>query len=93
MTERFFTEYFLQLYETRGHKNVTGLNKNARTLEQIVRDHFIIGEYSECIDLFIQYEQLGVGEISCLMNFGSPDLDKVEKSLRLMAKHILPYFK
>jgi len=91
--ERFFTEHFLKLHETWGHSNVTGLDENTRTPEQIVWDHFIIGEYSECIDLFVQYEQLGIGEISCLMNFGSPDLDKVEKSLRLMAKHILPYFK
>jgi len=81
--ERYFMDIFLGLYLKWGHQNITGMDEGSRTYEQIMRNHFIIGEYSQCIDTIIRYEQLGIGEICCLMNFGSPDLEKVEKSLRL----------
>ena len=75
-----------------GHENITDLDEGSKTYKEIIMNDFIIGEYSECIDTIVQYEQLGISEICCLTNFGSPDLEKVEKSLRLTAKNIMPYF-
>lgn len=90
--ERYFMDIFLKLYQKWGHENIPDLDEGSKTYQEIMRNHFIIGEYSQCIDTIVQYEQLGINEICCLMNFGSPNLEKVEKSLRLTAKHIMPYF-
>ncbi len=88
----FFANKFLGLYDRWGHSNVTELNQNIRSPEQVTRDHFIIGEPSECIDLIQRYKEIGIGEIACLMNFGGPPRELVDKSMRLLAKHIMPHF-
>ena len=54
--------------------------------------NFVIGEPAECIDTINEYIELGIGEIACLMNFGGPDLDKVERSMKLMSEKVMPEF-
>jgi alkanesulfonate monooxygenase SsuD/methylene tetrahydromethanopterin reductase-like flavin-dependent oxidoreductase (luciferase family) len=88
----FFGERFLRLYVAWGHQNVTGLDSASRSLAQVSREHFIIGEVAECVELIAQDAALGIGEIACLMNFGGPDLAAVERSMRLFAERVMPCF-
>ncbi len=88
----FFGQKFLALYDAWGHQNVVGLAGGARGLAQVDAEHFIIGEASACIDTIARYRELGVREIACLMNFGGPDPDAVERSMRLLAERVMPHF-
>jgi len=86
----FFRQRFLALYDSWGHQNVTGLEGDARMTATLGADHFVIGEPAECVELIERYRALGIAEIACLMNFGSPDLDLVERSMRLFAEQVMP---
>jgi alkanesulfonate monooxygenase SsuD/methylene tetrahydromethanopterin reductase-like flavin-dependent oxidoreductase (luciferase family) len=88
----FFRRCFLGLYDTWGHENVTGLEGDSRSPAALGADHFIIGEPAECVELIERYRALGIAEIACLMNFGGPDLDQVERSMRLFAQRVRPHF-
>ena len=90
--ERLFGERFLSAYGQWGHESVTGLSADARGFERLSRDRFIIGEPSECVERIEQYTELGIEHIACLMNFGSPDLDLVDRSMRLFGETIIPRF-
>ncbi len=86
----FFSRRFLRLYDAWGHQNVTALGDTARSPGEVDAEHFIIGEPAECIDRIARYAELGVREIACLMNFGGPELDIVERSMRLFAERVMP---
>lgn len=88
----FFRQRFLGLYDTWGHENVAGLEGDSRSLATLGADHFIIGEPAECIELIERYRSLGIEEIACLMNFGGPEPDWVESSMRLFAERVMPRF-
>jgi len=90
--KQFFGEALLRLYERWGHSNITELDSEDRLLDQLNDDHFIIGEPAECIEIINKYIELGIGEIACLMNFGSPDLGKVERSMKLFSEKVMPEF-
>ena len=45
---------------------------------------------AECIERVHEYAELGVDEIACLMNFGNPDLEAVERSMGLFAERVAP---
>jgi alkanesulfonate monooxygenase SsuD/methylene tetrahydromethanopterin reductase-like flavin-dependent oxidoreductase (luciferase family) len=87
----FFGKRFLRLYDAWGHQNVTELGAAARLPSQIDVDHFIIGEPAECVDRIARYAALGIGEIACLMNFGRPEAEMVERSMRLFADRVMPH--
>jgi alkanesulfonate monooxygenase SsuD/methylene tetrahydromethanopterin reductase-like flavin-dependent oxidoreductase (luciferase family) len=74
-----------------GHQNVTELGENARSPAQVDADHFIIGDAAECIDKIAGYAALGLKEVACLMNFGTPDAAAVERSMRLFAERVMPH--
>ena len=38
------------------------------------------------------YAEIGIGHIACLMNFASPDLALVERSMRLFGEQVIPHF-
>ena len=86
----FFSSRFLGLYDAWGHQNVTELGETARSLAEVDADHFIIGDAAACIDRIAQYAALGIKEIACLMNFGAPEREPVEHSMRLFAERVLP---
>jgi hypothetical protein len=39
---------------------------------------------------FAPTEALGIGHIACLMNFGGPDLELVDRSMRLLGEQVMP---
>jgi alkanesulfonate monooxygenase SsuD/methylene tetrahydromethanopterin reductase-like flavin-dependent oxidoreductase (luciferase family) len=90
--ESFFGRALLGLYESWGHENVTRLDDSERALRTLCDDHFIIGEPGECLERIGQYEAMGIGHIACLMNFGGPDLDVVERSMRLLGERVMCEF-
>ena len=88
--ERFFAKALLALYDSWGHESVIRLGRSERELRELCHEHFIIGEPVECIEQIRRYESIGIGHIACLMNFGGPDLDIVERSMRLLGEQIIP---
>ena len=44
----------------------------------------------ECVDRIREYAAMGVTHLACLMNFGAPDLDAVDRSMRLFAERVVP---
>src|SRR5262249_20750601 len=89
---RSFAERFLAFYDRWGHEDIVRLGSTERAYEETARQHFIIGEVSECVEQIRQYEELGVGHLACLMNFGKPPLDLVDVSLRRFGEEVLPRF-
>lgn len=89
--ERFFAAALLRLYDSWGHANVTALSAEDREPDKVSHQHFVIGEPSECIDRLSAYAELGVDHIACLMNFGGPELEWVDRSMRLFGERVLPF--
>ncbi|MGF1472875.1 MAG: LLM class flavin-dependent oxidoreductase [Rubrobacteraceae bacterium] len=90
---RYFAKRFLSTYDRWGHDDVRNLDSEERAFEQTARQHFIIGEASECEEQILRYEELGAGHLACLMNFGGPALDLVDSSLRRFGEEVLPRFR
>jgi alkanesulfonate monooxygenase SsuD/methylene tetrahydromethanopterin reductase-like flavin-dependent oxidoreductase (luciferase family) len=86
----FFTKGLFASYDSWRHQNITGLNPEARALEQTDAEHLIVGEASFCIDAIERYRALGIKEIACLMNFGGPEPEAVERSMRLFGEKVMP---
>lgn len=89
--ERWFSEHFLHFYDRWGHPSVTKLGDAERVHQETSRQHFILGEPSECIERLHEYAEMGATEIACLMNFGKPELPIVERSMRLFAERVAPF--
>jgi len=87
-----YGKIFLNLYMKWGHTNVKKFDIESKEMEQLSRDHLLIGEPEECIELIEKYREAGIGEIACLMNFGNPDLAVVDKSMKLFAEKVMPRF-
>jgi len=88
----FFSRALLSLYDAWHHANITVLSESEREPERVAHDHFVIGEAPECIERIEAYAELGIGHIACLMNFGDPAPDLVERSIRIFGERILPRF-
>jgi probable F420-dependent oxidoreductase len=90
----YFAERFLSAYDRWGHDDIRRLGSEERAYEETARQHFIIGEASECVEQITQYEELGVEHLACLMNFGAPapSLNLVDSSLRRFGEEVLTRF-
>lgn len=89
---KFFGDIFLAAYSHWGHDNVTAADTADPDYDDMNRELFIIGEPSECIERIQAYEELGIGHIACLMNFGGAERDMADESLRLFGEKVLPTF-
>ena len=83
---------YLKLYDNWGHQDVTNLTDHQRLFVRTAETHFILGEPQECVDKIKAYSEIGIGHIACLMNFGNPPLDVVDRSMRLFADKVMPAF-
>lgn len=86
----FFSRALLSLYEAWGHANVAELSPKQREPEQISRDHLVVGEPAECVERLQEYEEMGIGQVACLMSFGGRDPALADRSLRLCGERVLP---
>lgn len=87
--QAFYARALLALYDSWGHTAITGLDARARSVEHISEANLIVGEASECLEKVQRYAQLGVRHIACLTNFGKPPLDVMDRSIRLLGKHLI----
>ena len=44
----------------------------------------------DTMQLHAGYPAVGTKEIACLMNFGRPEAEAVERSMRLLAERVMP---
>jgi probable F420-dependent oxidoreductase len=88
--QQFFAAALLRLYDSWGHANVRVLSEAERETERVSRDHFVIGEPTECVEVLGQYRELGIDHVACLMSFGGPPLEWVDRSLALFGERVLP---
>ncbi len=88
--EAFYATALLRLYDSWGHANVTALSAAEREPERVSREHFIIGEPSECVERLAAYAEIGIDHVACLMSFGGPPPERVEASIRLFGEEVLP---
>jgi alkanesulfonate monooxygenase SsuD/methylene tetrahydromethanopterin reductase-like flavin-dependent oxidoreductase (luciferase family) len=50
----------------------------------------IVGDPDQCLDKMIKYEQLGVDELLCYVQFGYLPHESVMKTIELLGTHIIP---
>lgn len=53
-------------------------------------DTLIIGSPEDCYNKMVKYVDLGVDNLLCYMQFGNLTNESVQKSLRLIAKEVMP---
>ena len=87
--QAFYANALLKLYDSWGHESVTGLGNAERARQVLCDEHFILGEPDACIEQIRRYEAMGIGHIACLMNFGGPDPELVERSMRLLGEQVM----
>ncbi|WP_033295655.1 LLM class flavin-dependent oxidoreductase [Amycolatopsis jejuensis] len=91
--ERFFSEALLSTYVSLRHDDVLAREQEfRRTPAEVAGLHFVIGEPGECIERFAEFAELGIGHVNCLMNFGGPDPERVEKSIVRLGEDVLQAF-
>jgi alkanesulfonate monooxygenase SsuD/methylene tetrahydromethanopterin reductase-like flavin-dependent oxidoreductase (luciferase family) len=56
-------------------------------------DMVIVGTPDECLEKFIKYEEAGVDQVLCYVNFGYLPHEAVMRSMELLAKHVIPELK
>ncbi|MBO0732448.1 MAG: LLM class flavin-dependent oxidoreductase, partial [Acidimicrobiaceae bacterium] len=53
-------------------------------------DMIIVGTAEECLRKILRYEEAGVDQLLCYVQFGDLPHDKIMRSLELLAKHVIP---
>lgn len=54
------------------------------------QDMIIIGTAEECLEKIIRYDEAGVDELLCYVQFGDLPHDKVMRNLEILAKDVMP---
>lgn len=90
--EAFYAKALIRLYQSWGHDNVVRLDEEQRSVAHIAATNCLIGTAEEVYDRVLEYEALGVGHIACLMNFGKPPTELLERSLVLLGEKVIPRF-
>lgn len=73
------------------------MEKQARgefDIEQFDReDMIVVGTPDECLQKFLRYEEAGVDQVLCYLNFGYLPHEAVLKSIELLGTHVIPELK
>ncbi len=67
--------------QARGEFDITSFDKE---------DMVIIGTPDECLEKFLKYEEVGVDQLLCYINFGYLPHEAVMKSIELLGTHVIP---
>lgn len=67
--------------QARGDFDITQFDKE---------DMVIVGTPDECLQKFLTYEEIGVDQLLCYINFGYLPHEAVMKSIELLGKHVIP---
>jgi alkanesulfonate monooxygenase SsuD/methylene tetrahydromethanopterin reductase-like flavin-dependent oxidoreductase (luciferase family) len=57
------------------------------------QDMVIVGTPEECLQKFLKYEEAGVDQVLCYINFGYLPHEAVMKSVRLLGEYVIPELK
>jgi alkanesulfonate monooxygenase SsuD/methylene tetrahydromethanopterin reductase-like flavin-dependent oxidoreductase (luciferase family) len=67
--------------QARGEFDITQFDK---------QDMVIVGTPEECLQKFLRYEELGVDQLMCYLNFGYLPHEAVMRSIELLGTHVIP---
>lgn len=67
--------------QARGDFDITQFDKE---------DMVIVGTPDECLEKFLKYDDVGVDQLLCYLNFGYLPHEAVMKSIELLGKHVIP---
>jgi len=67
--------------QARGEFDITAFDKE---------DMVIVGTPDECLEKFLKYEEVGVDQLLCYINFGYLPHESVMKSIELLGTHVIP---
>jgi alkanesulfonate monooxygenase SsuD/methylene tetrahydromethanopterin reductase-like flavin-dependent oxidoreductase (luciferase family) len=56
-------------------------------------DMVIVGDPDECLQKFLRYEEAGIDQVLCYINFGYLPNEAVLKSIELLGKYVIPELK
>ena len=71
-----------------------GSERIDKTAEDFIRDGaFAMGDPDTCINVMKQYEAAGVDQVLCFMQMGNLPHSRIMDSIKLFAKHVIPYFR
>jgi alkanesulfonate monooxygenase SsuD/methylene tetrahydromethanopterin reductase-like flavin-dependent oxidoreductase (luciferase family) len=71
--------------------HLEGVNKGEVPIDKYQQeDMIIIGEPEECLRKILRYEEAGVDQLLCYMQFGDLPHDKVMRSIELLSTHVIP---
>ena len=74
--------------------NAIQKERAGRTIQDYVDGGtFCIGSPDTCIETIKKYEEQGVDQVLCFMQYGKLPHDKIMSAMRLMGKHVMPYFR
>ena len=74
--------------------NAIQKERAGRTIQDYVDGGtFCIGNPDTCIETIKKYEEQGVDQVLCFMQYGKLPHDKIMSAMRLMGKHVMPYFR
>ena len=54
------------------------------------QDMIIIGTPEECLEKIIRYDEVGVDQLLCYVQFGDLPHEKVMRNLELLSKDVIP---
>jgi len=54
------------------------------------QDMIIIGTAEECLEKIIRYDEVGVDQLLCYVQFGDLPHDKVMRNLEILSKEVIP---
>lgn len=87
------TEGLVGLHES-VYKNAQAMAARlaSQTWESLLPDTLLVGSPDTVAAKLSKMQEAGVGEVACWMSFGGLPPDKVRRSMRLFAEHVMPRF-
>ena len=68
--------------------------RTGKTLDDLIEGGtFCMGDPDTCIRILKKYEQTGIDQVLCFMQFGGIPHQNIMDSLRLFGKYVIPYFR
>jgi alkanesulfonate monooxygenase SsuD/methylene tetrahydromethanopterin reductase-like flavin-dependent oxidoreductase (luciferase family) len=97
-TAQFIIDWELAHLTPEEHKKAFPLlDKQARGEFDITQfdkeDMVIVGTPDECLEKFLKYEDAGVDQVLCYLNFGYLPHEAVLKSITLLGDYVIPELK
>jgi alkanesulfonate monooxygenase SsuD/methylene tetrahydromethanopterin reductase-like flavin-dependent oxidoreductase (luciferase family) len=68
--------------------------RSGKTVEELMDGGmFCMGAPDTCIQTLIKYEEAGIDQVLCFMQFGGIPHQNIMDSIKLFGKDVIPYFR